>query len=74
MAPRFRRREGDGRILPAYCEQQVNNDWMPLARAIAGRHVTYAPLGLMMAALSRGPWNIASRTRSACSCRRISKV
>lgn len=64
MAERFRRRAGDGPVLPAYSEQEINGDLMPLARALVGRRVTYAPLGLLMgafrAALARRCVNVVA--------------
>ncbi len=50
MAWQFRRRPGDGRYLPAYCEQEGSSDMIPIGRAFARRRITYAPLGLIKAA------------------------
>jgi N-acyl amino acid synthase of PEP-CTERM/exosortase system len=50
MSPKFRRRPGDGRVLPAYSEQGAGDDLMPLGKAVLRRRIAYAPLGLMMAA------------------------
>ncbi len=49
MAWQFRRRPGDGRTLPAYCEQE-GHDMIPMGLSFARRRITYAPLGLMKAA------------------------
>jgi N-acyl amino acid synthase of PEP-CTERM/exosortase system len=51
MAWQFRRRPGDGRILPAYFEQESEHDIMPLGKPFSiRRRITYAPLGLIKAA------------------------
>ncbi len=63
MAPAFRKRPGDGRVLPAYSEQETG-DFAPLGRAFIRRRITYAPLGLIGAAfetaMDRGILDIIS--------------
>lgn len=64
MAASFRKRPGDGRILPAYSEQESSPDFMPLGKAFIRRTITYAPLGLLSAAfetaMDRGILDIIS--------------
>lgn len=51
MAPRFRRRERDGRMLPAYYEQDGNAAPDKTGKKpLFVRSIPYAPLGMMMAA------------------------
>jgi N-acyl amino acid synthase of PEP-CTERM/exosortase system len=50
MSPKFRRRPGDGRVLPAYNEQEAEGGLQPVGKAVFRRRITYAPLGLLMAA------------------------
>lgn len=50
IAPRFRRRQGDGRILPGYNEQDRVNVPMLGKIVTIRRQIPYAPLGLIRAA------------------------
>ena len=51
MASRFRRRPNDGRLLPAYYEQEWTEGESRLpALGLFRRRIPYAPLGLLMAA------------------------
>lgn len=48
MTGNFRRRPMDGKLLPAYCEQET--DESGVLSSLLRRSIPYAPLGLMMAA------------------------
>ena len=51
MAQRFRKRERDGRVLPAYYEQDSGEENKKPGKApLFHRRIPFAPLGLMMAA------------------------
>lgn len=50
MAQRFRKRYHDGRMLPAYYEQDMNEREAAIGMPTFQRRIPYAPLGMMMAA------------------------